>query len=311
MIGKDFSEGDRIVLTRAEHHANLIPWFQLAQRKKLQIAYLELDDNRNLVLDNINELLAPQQNSKYCSRLRYVLRTRFPVEMLCAEAKSEESLTLVDACQSAPHFAVNVQEIGCDFLVASVHKMYGPSGWASFTEELDLLRDMPPFLGGERWFEKWRMRDSYQQKFRTNLKGTPPLSVFLERDWQWISSRNRYETLARTRSRYFSMPESFRRDKRNSHSFPQKPTRTSLLRFRTEITTSFPIFERSWEYAFRWGIIVRNHCIPTFMLQQACDQATASTQPWGNSLCNNPQRRNSKQKIEHTKTSNPFLAQEE
>lgn len=143
-----FSEGDRIVLTRAEHHANLIPWFQLAQRKKLQIAYLELDDNRNLVLDNINELLAPPTKIVSIVHVSNVLGTRFPVEMLCAEAKKRGILTLVDACQSAPHFAVNVQEIGCDFLVASVHKMYGPSGVGILYGKLDLLRDMPPFLGG-------------------------------------------------------------------------------------------------------------------------------------------------------------------
>ncbi|QQS58894.1 cysteine desulfurase [Candidatus Peregrinibacteria bacterium] len=171
-----FSEGDRIVLTRAEHHANLVPWFQLAERKKLRIEYFELDAEQNLVLDNLDELLAPPTKMLGVTHVSNVIGTRFPVEMLCACAREKGVLTLIDACQSVPHFSVDVQKIGCDFLVLSAHKMYGPSGVGILYGKLDLLRDMPPFLGGGEMIREVRydgfLPAEAPHKFEA---GTPPI----------------------------------------------------------------------------------------------------------------------------------------
>ncbi len=143
-----FQPGDRIILTRMEHHANLVPWFQLAEKFELQIEYLELDTEKNLVLDNLDELLRAPTKLIACTHVSNVLGTVNPVTEICARAKGADVITVIDAAQSVPHMPVDVQQIDCDFLAFAVHKIYGPSGVGALYGKLDLLKKMPPFLGG-------------------------------------------------------------------------------------------------------------------------------------------------------------------
>lgn len=143
-----FQPGDRIILTRMEHHANLVPWFQLAEKTGTKIEYLDFDAEKNLKLDRLDELLKPPTKLIAFTQLSNVLGTRTPAEEICKKAAAAGVLTLVDAAQSVPHFAVDVTKIGCDFLVFSAHKIYGPSGVGVLYGKLSMLKKMPPFLGG-------------------------------------------------------------------------------------------------------------------------------------------------------------------
>jgi cysteine desulfurase/selenocysteine lyase len=131
-----------------EHHANLVPWFQLAKKLDLEIAYLDIDKNRELILDNLDELLKPPTKLLAFPQVSNMLGTRNPANELCRKARQKGVLSLVDAAQSVPHFPVSVADLDCDFLVFSAHKAYGPSGVGVLYGKLDLLKKMPPFLGG-------------------------------------------------------------------------------------------------------------------------------------------------------------------
>lgn len=157
-----FQEGDKIILTTMEHHSNLIPWIQLAERKKLKLEYLDFDDEKNLIFDNLDTLLESPTKLIACSHVSNVLGTHNPVKEICKKAKGKGVLTLIDGCQAAPHVPVNLQEIDCDFYVASSHKMYGPSGIGILYGRLDLLKQIPPFLGGGEM-----IRDVFEDSFTT------------------------------------------------------------------------------------------------------------------------------------------------
>lgn len=172
-----FEEGDRIVLTRMEHHANMVPWLQLAQRKNLKIEYIDFDDEKNLVLDNLDDLISPPTKLLAFVHVSNVLGTENPAQFLCQKAKEKGVLTLVDACQSVLHMTIDVKEMNCDLLVFSGHKMYGPSGVGILYGKLDLLKKIPPFLGGgvmirEVTYEGFTPNE-VPEKFEA---GTPPIA---------------------------------------------------------------------------------------------------------------------------------------
>jgi cysteine desulfurase/selenocysteine lyase len=172
-----FMEGDRIILTRMEHHANMVPWLQLADRKKLQIEYIDFDADKNLILKNRDDLLSPPTKLLAFAHVSNVLGTENPAKTLCQKAKEKGVLSLVDACQSIPHKNVNVQEIECDLLTFSAHKMYGPSGVGFLYGKLDLLKKMPPFLGGGEMIREVTYDgftpNEVPEKFEA---GTPPIA---------------------------------------------------------------------------------------------------------------------------------------
>lgn len=172
-----FQPGDRIILTRMEHHANLVPWLQLAEKFELQIDYLEIDAERNLVLADLEALLKQPTKLLALTHVSNVLGTCNPVAEICAKAKAANVIILVDAAQSVPHMPVDVQAIDCDFLVFSAHKMYGPSGVGILYGKLDLLKKMPPFLGGGEMIREVRydgfVPNEVPYKFEA---GTPPIT---------------------------------------------------------------------------------------------------------------------------------------
>jgi cysteine desulfurase/selenocysteine lyase len=139
--------GDRIVLTVMEHHSNLVPWQQLAQRTGAQIEYLGIDGEGRLILDDLDAKLAGAKLVAL-AQASNMLGTINPVREIAARAHDVGALMLVDGAQSVPHMPVNVQELGVDFLAFSGHKMCGPTGIGALWGRRKILEDMPPFLGG-------------------------------------------------------------------------------------------------------------------------------------------------------------------
>ncbi|WP_431873332.1 cysteine desulfurase [Amycolatopsis sacchari] len=145
--------GDEIVITAMEHHANLVPWQQLCQRTGATLRWLDLTDGFRLDLSNLDELVNERTKIVAFTHQSNVLGTVNPVAPIVARAKEVGALTLLDACQSVPHFPVNFSALGVDFAVFSGHKMLAPSGIGVLYGRRELLEAMPPFLTGGSMIE--------------------------------------------------------------------------------------------------------------------------------------------------------------
>lgn len=139
--------GDRIVVTRAEHHSNLVPWQELAARTGAELAWLDLLPDGRFDLDTLSVITA---NTKIVAftHASNVTGAISPVADVVAAAKKVGALTLLDTCQSAAHMPVDVRELGTDFVVLSSHKMLGPTGIGALWGRRELLEVMPPFMTG-------------------------------------------------------------------------------------------------------------------------------------------------------------------
>ncbi len=143
--------GDTILLTELEHHANLIPWQQLARRKGAQLVYVPvLGDSGVLDASKLDELLTPAVKIFAFTHISNTMGTINPADEWCARARTLGVATLVDAAQSAGHCPVDVQHMGCDFLVFSSHKILGPTGIGVLYGREERFAEMPPYqTGGE------------------------------------------------------------------------------------------------------------------------------------------------------------------
>lgn len=149
---------DKIVVTEMEHHANLIPWQQLAVRTGAQLSWFEVTPDGRLDLSNINSVITENTKIVALTHQSNVLGTIVPLEAIVARAHEVGAVVVLDACQSAPHMPIDVKELGVDFLVFSAHKALGPTGvgvlWSSVLEEL------PPFLYGGSMIENVTMTNA-------------------------------------------------------------------------------------------------------------------------------------------------------
>ncbi|NOK60666.1 MAG: cysteine desulfurase [Chloroflexi bacterium AL-W] len=141
-------EGDRILLSVMEHHANLIPWQMLAQRTGAQLDFVRVDGEGRLVMEDVDRLLTEKTRLVAITHQSNVLGTINPIQELALRAHSFGALMLVDAAQSVPHMPVDVQTLDVDFLAFSGHKMCAPTGIGVLWGRRSLLEAMPPFLGG-------------------------------------------------------------------------------------------------------------------------------------------------------------------
>jgi cysteine desulfurase / selenocysteine lyase len=141
--------GDKILLTEMEHHSNLVPWLLLAERTGAKVDYLPVDPERgSLDLGRLDEALGAGVKLLSLVHISNSLGTINPVAEICARARQRGIVTLVDAAQSAGHRPVDVQQIGCDFLAFSGHKMCGPTGIGVLYGRGERLEAMPPYQGG-------------------------------------------------------------------------------------------------------------------------------------------------------------------
>lgn len=147
--GQFLKRGDKILLTEMEHHSNLVPWQLLAERTGAQLVFLPVaNDTGQLNLSRADEWLTTGVKFVAFTHISNSLGTVNPVAELCERARALGAVTLVDAAQSAGHALVNVQEMGCDFLAFSSHKMCGPTGLGVLYGRRDLLEQMQPYQGG-------------------------------------------------------------------------------------------------------------------------------------------------------------------
>ena len=169
--------GDRIVVTEMEHHANLIPWQQLAVRTGAELRWLGLTDDGRLDLSRLNEIVNDQTKVLAFTHQSNVLGTVNPVLKLVDRAHAVGALTVLDASQSVPHGPVDFAALGVDFAAFTGHKMLGPTGVGVLWGRADLLRVLPPFLTGGSMIETVTMeRTTFAAPPQRFEAGTPPVA---------------------------------------------------------------------------------------------------------------------------------------
>lgn len=141
-------EGDEVILTVMEHHSNIVPWQFLRERTGIVIKVVPMDDAGHLDLEAYEQLFTPHTRLVCVAQVSNVLGTINPVKQMAQIAHAHGAHILVDGAQSVPHFAVDVQDLDCDFLVFSGHKVYGPTGIGVLYGRESLLDQMPPYQGG-------------------------------------------------------------------------------------------------------------------------------------------------------------------
>jgi cysteine desulfurase/selenocysteine lyase len=172
----NIAAGDEILLTEMEHHSNMVPWQQLAQRRACRLRYLPITDDGLLRLDALDTLLGERTKLVSVAAVSNVLGTVNPLEEIVRRAHVMGARVLVDAAQFAPHLPLDVQQLGADFVAFSGHKMLGPSGVGVLWGRESLLDAMPPFLGGGSMVDRVTL-DGFvpiglPNKFEA---GTPPI----------------------------------------------------------------------------------------------------------------------------------------
>ena len=140
--------GDEVILSVMEHHSNLVPWQLVAQRTGAVLKHVRLTETQEFDLEHFQELLCDRTKLVAINHVSNTLGCINPVEKVIALAHDRGARVLLDACQSVPHMVVDVQSLDCDWLVASGHKMCGPTGAGFLYGKLEILNAMPPFLGG-------------------------------------------------------------------------------------------------------------------------------------------------------------------
>ena len=172
--------GDSIVLTRMEHHANIVPWQLVAQRTGATIKVAELNERGELDLPALYALLTPEVKLLGVTHVSNVLGTVNPVREICREARRRGIVSVIDGSQAAPHRALDIAAIGCDFYAITGHKMAGPTGTGALWARREHLAAMPPFLGGGEMIRQVRFEGStYNDAPHKFEAGTPNIAGFV------------------------------------------------------------------------------------------------------------------------------------
>lgn len=140
--------GDEIVVTALEHHANIVPWQQVAQEHGATLRVVPLDATGQVTLAAVQATVTYKTKILACAHVSNVLGSVLPVADICAFARTRGIVTLIDGCQAAAHRRIDMQALGCDFYVFSAHKLYGPSGIGVLYGRHEVLQAMPPYQTG-------------------------------------------------------------------------------------------------------------------------------------------------------------------
>jgi cysteine desulfurase / selenocysteine lyase len=148
-FGKAFvKEGDEIIISNIEHHANTVPWQVLCQDKGAHLKVIPVNDRGELIMEEYKKLLSPKTRIVSVNHVSNALGTVNPIKEITRLAHEAGAKVLIDGAQSTPHIKIDVQDIDCDFYTFSGHKMYAPSGVGGLYGKYDVLKEMPPYVTG-------------------------------------------------------------------------------------------------------------------------------------------------------------------
>ena len=194
-IGLSLGEGDEVLLTEMEHHANIVPWHFLRERKGVVLKFVPVSDQGVLDLEAFQRLLGPRTRVVALTHISNVLGTVNPIASLTAMAQAAGAKVLIDGCQGVVHTPLDVKAIGCDFYVFSGHKLYGPTGIGVLYGKADRLAELPPYQGGGEMIGVVRLEDiTYAEPPHRFEAGTPPIveAIGLGAAIDWLSRLDRH-----------------------------------------------------------------------------------------------------------------------
>ncbi|WP_420597926.1 SufS family cysteine desulfurase [Neptuniibacter sp.] len=189
-LGEHFTEGDEILISTMEHHANIVPWQMLAERKKLSIKVIPLSESGDLDSQAFSNLLTEKTRLVAITHVSNALGTINPVKEMIRTAHDAGALVLVDGAQALPHFRVDVKDLDADFYVFSGHKLYAPTGVGVLYGKQHLLESMPPWQGGGEMIKKVSFeKTTYNQLPFKFEAGTPNIAgvIGLGEAINWLS----------------------------------------------------------------------------------------------------------------------------
>ncbi|WP_440998889.1 aminotransferase class V-fold PLP-dependent enzyme [Fodinibius sp. SL11] len=171
-------EGDKILISEVEHHANIVPWQMVAERKGAKINVIPVDDHGDIIWDKYVELLTDNTAIVAVGHVSNALGTVHPVKKMISEAHKRDIPVMVDGAQAVPHTPVDVQDLDADFYAFSAHKMCGPTGFGILYGKKKYLNEMPPYRGGGDMIDKVSFEETTYNitpyKFEA---GTPPIAA--------------------------------------------------------------------------------------------------------------------------------------
>ncbi|MGM0517158.1 MAG: aminotransferase class V-fold PLP-dependent enzyme [Pseudomonadota bacterium] len=168
-LSADWSAGDEVIVSELEHHANIVPWLMLKERKGIEIKVIPANDQGELEIDALPDLISDRTRLVAVNHVSNALGTVNPVARISKIARERGVPVLVDGAQGLPHGPVDVQALGCDFYACSSHKVFGPSGVGALYARGDWFERLPPFLGGGDMIEEVRF---------DGIRFAPPPSKF-------------------------------------------------------------------------------------------------------------------------------------
>jgi len=194
--------GDRIVLTEMEHHSNIVPWHQLAERTGVAIDWAPIGEDGLLDMETLARLLGRGPKLIAVTHVSNVLGTENPVAQIARLAHEAGALVLADGAQAAPKLPLDLASLGVDFYAVTGHKLYGPTGVGALWTRLEVLREMPPFMGGGSMIRKvTREGTTYADPPARFEAGTPAIAqaIGMASALRWLDGLGMDEVLAHER----------------------------------------------------------------------------------------------------------------
>ena len=172
-----FHPGDEILISIAEHHANIVPWQMVAEKTGATVRAFDMGPDGAFIMANLAEMITSKTRIISIPHVSNVLGTVFPVAEIAKLAKQAGALMVVDGCQGAIHMPVDMAALGCDFYVFSAHKLYGPNGVGVMWGRSDILAEMPPYMGGGDMIDRVTIEHSTYADPPVRFEaGTPPIA---------------------------------------------------------------------------------------------------------------------------------------
>ncbi|HWA59966.1 MAG TPA: cysteine desulfurase [Caulobacteraceae bacterium] len=209
-LGQSLQTGDEIVLSQMEHHANIVPWHFLRERKGLVLRFIPVTDDGRLDLDAYRAMLGPKTKVVAVSHMSNVLGTINPVAEIIADAHAAGAVTLIDGAQAVVHASVDVQALDADFYAFSGHKLYGPTGIGALFGKAERLAALPPYQGGgEMIGTVTEEAITYADPPHRFEAGTPPIleAIGLGAAIDWVMGLDRDAVAAHEHALYARVKE--------------------------------------------------------------------------------------------------------